>query len=255
MIHNYYILQCTTSRTTTTTAPATTQPPETPTDTTPLPEEYEDFFVGSSSPSSFSEPSPTERKEIDAGSVVYEDEYGNPIYVDENGEVYYPSAEGSGENGGSYEDYGYYGEYGHPGITPGPPDEGEEAYYGTESGPRGDQQGIDLYDTESEFPLEILPETTAESEGDPRVVFATSESSEVREGDILGGEEFTIVREEVTTDVLAGILNIPDEEEIFGSNTTSSPQLLPPECLAVLKNLTSDNAETFDLTEAMALVR
>ena len=132
-------------RTTTTTAPTspTTNlpPPETPTDTTPVPEEYEDFFVGSSSSS---EPSPTARKEIDTGSVVYEDEYGNPIYVDESGEVYYSSAEGSGEVGGAYDDYGYYGEYGHPGTTVGPldtvGDEGE-VFYGTESGPRRDQQG------------------------------------------------------------------------------------------------------------------
>ena len=81
-------------------------------------------------------------------------------------------------------------------------------------------------------------------------MFATSESAEEILG---GGEEFTIVREEETTDFLAEISNVADEDEIFGSsNTTSSPQLLPPECLAVLGNLTSDN-ETFDLTEAMAL--
>ena len=58
--------------------------------------------------------------------------------------------------------------------------------------------------------------------------------------------------DEVTTDVLAGYSIVAEEEEIFGYNTTSSPQLLPPECLAVLKNLTSDK-ETFDLTEALAL--
>ena len=152
LIHNVF-LPC---RTTTTTAPTPitiTLPPETSTDTTPVPE-YEDFFVGSSS----SEPNPTERKEeIDAGSAVYEDEYGNPIYVDENGEVYYPSgssssAEGSGGGeGAAYDDYGYYdGEYADAPTTLGPletlgpldteGDEGE-VFYETESGPRRDQQG------------------------------------------------------------------------------------------------------------------
>lgn len=84
-------------------------------------------------------------------------------------------------------------------------------------------------------------------------MFATSSKSAEQEEII--GEEFTIVREEedeVTTDVLAGYSNVAEEEEIFGYNTTSSPQLLPPECLAVLGNLTSDSG-SFDLTEAMAL--
>ena len=128
----------------------TTLPPsETPTETTAVPnEEYEDFFVGSPSPSSSSssEPSPTERIDIDEGSAVYEDEYGNPIYVDENGQVFYPSAEGSGQgSGAAYDDYGYYGEYGQPETTLGPLDavggEEGEVFYGTESGPRRDEQG------------------------------------------------------------------------------------------------------------------
>ena len=113
-------------------------------------------------------------------------------------------------------------------------------------------QDTELYDTESELP----PETTARATESERVVFATSESaSEQEEGFFSGGEEFTIVREEEeTTEFLAGILSATSEEDegIFGSNTTSSPQLLPPECLAVLGNLTSDS-ETFDLAEAMAL--
>ena len=123
---------------------------ETPTETTAaaVPEEYEDFFVGSPSSSSSppAEPSPTERIDIDEGSAVYEDEYGNPIYVDENGQVFYPSAEGSGQgSNGAYDDYGYYGEYGQPETTLGPldaVDDEEEMFYGTEeSGPRRDQQG------------------------------------------------------------------------------------------------------------------
>ena len=112
-------------------------------------------------------------------------------------------------------------------------------------------QDTELYDTESELP----PETTARATESERVVFATSESASEQEEDFFsGGEEFTIVREEETTEFLAGILSATSEEdeEIFGSNTTSSPQLLPPECLAVLGNLTSDS-ETFDLAEAMAL--
>ena len=130
----------------------TTLPPsETPTETTAVPEEYEDFFVGSPSSSSSSSPpaapSPTERIDIDEGSVVYEDEYGNPIYVDENGQVFYPSAEGSGQgSGAAYDDYGYYGEYGQPAETTLGPLEAvdnkrEEVFYGTESGPRRDEQG------------------------------------------------------------------------------------------------------------------
>ena len=114
-------------------------------------------------------------------------------------------------------------------------------------------QDTELYDTESELP----PETTAKATESERVVFATSESASEQEEDFFsGGEEFTIVREEEeTTEFLAGILSATSEEEdeeIFGFNTTSSPQLLPPECLAVLGNLTSDS-ETFDLAEAMAL--
>ena len=114
-------------------------------------------------------------------------------------------------------------------------------------------QDTELYDTESELP----PETTAKATESERVVFATSESASEQEEDFFsGGEEFTIVREEEeeTTEFLAGILSATSEEgeELFGSNTTSSPQLLPPECLAVLGNLTSDS-ETFDLAEAMAL--
>ena len=110
-----------------------------------------------------------------------------------------------------------------------------------------------LYDTESELP----PETTARATESERVVFATSESASEQEEDFFsGGEEFTIVREEETTEFLAGILSATsdEDEEIFGSNTTSSPQMLSPECLAVLGNLTSDS-ETFDLAEAMALGR
>ena len=111
-------------------------------------------------------------------------------------------------------------------------------------------QDTELYDTESELP----PETTARATESERVVFATSESASEQEEDFFsGGEEFTIVREEETTEFLAGILSgTSEDEEIFGSNTTSSPQLLPPECLAVLGNLTSDS-ESFDLAEAMAL--